>query len=59
MCPACITSAALMAGSMMSTSGIAALAVRIVRRKRSVPQDETQNSMERRHDNGNDDDKQD
>jgi len=29
MCPACMASAALMAGSVMSTGGIAALAVRI------------------------------
>jgi hypothetical protein len=40
---------------VMSTGGIAALAVKIVRRKKSIPQDETQNSMERRHDNGYDD----
>jgi hypothetical protein len=33
MCPACMASAAVMAGSVMSTGGIAALAVRIVRRK--------------------------
>jgi hypothetical protein len=59
MCPACMASAAVMAGSVMSTGGIAALAVKIVRGKKSVPQDETQNSTERRNDYGNDDDKQD
>jgi hypothetical protein len=58
MCPACMASAALMAGSVMSTGGIAALAVKIVRGKKSVTQDEGQNSVERRIDNGNDDDKQ-
>jgi hypothetical protein len=35
MCPACMASAALMAGSVMSSGGIAALAVRIVRGKKS------------------------
>ena len=34
MCPACMANAALMAGSVMSTGGIAALAVKVVRRKR-------------------------
>ena len=31
MCPACMASAALMAGSVVSTGGIAALAVKVVR----------------------------
>ena len=59
MCPACMATAAVMAGSVMSTGGIAALALKIVRGKKSVPQDEIQNSTERRNDYGNDDDKQD
>jgi hypothetical protein len=59
MCPACMASAALMAGSVMSTGGIAALAVRIVRGKRSGSQDNSKNMTERRSDDGNHDDKQD
>lgn len=59
MCPACMASAALMAGSVMSTGGIAALAVRIVRGNRSGPQDNSQNMTERRNDDGNHDYKQD
>jgi hypothetical protein len=58
MCPACMASAALMAGSVMSTGGIAALAVRVVRGKRNGSQENSQNVMERRNDDGNNDDKQ-
>jgi hypothetical protein len=43
MCPACMASAALMAGSVMSTGGIAALAVRIVRGKKSGQEDDSKN----------------
>jgi hypothetical protein len=35
MCPACIANAALVAGSVMSTDGIAALAAKLVRSKKS------------------------
>lgn len=35
MCPACMASAALMAGSVISTGGMAALAVKIVRGKKT------------------------
>ena len=59
MCPACMASAALMAGGVMSTGGIAALAVRIVRGKKSSAQDNSKNMTERRNDDGNRDDKQD
>ena len=55
MCPACITSAALMAGSVMSTGGIAALAVKLVRSKKNGPDDNSQQETERSHDHGNDD----
>ncbi len=48
-----------MAGSVMSTGGIAAIAVRIVRGKRSGSQDNSKNMTERRSDDGNHDDKQD
>ena len=44
MCPACMASAALMAGSVMSTGGIAALAVRIVRGKKSGEEDDSKNT---------------
>jgi hypothetical protein len=55
MCPACISSAALMAGSVMSTGGIAALAVKLVRSKKSGPDDNSQREMERSNEHGNDD----
>jgi len=58
MCPACIASAALMAGSVMSTGGIAALAVRVVRGKKSGTEANSKTVTERRNDDGNDDDKQ-
>jgi hypothetical protein len=54
MCPACMASAALMAGSVMSTGGIAAFAVKIVRRKKSGPKDNSKSVTERRNDRGND-----
>lgn len=53
MCPACMASAALMAGSVMSTGGIAALAVRIVRGKKISSQDNSTDMTERRNDDGN------
>jgi len=46
MCPACISSAALVAGSVMSTGGIAALVVKMGFRKNSGKQPE-------RNDNSN------
>ncbi len=36
MCPACIASAALMIGSVMSTGGLTALAAKLLRSKRSA-----------------------
>jgi hypothetical protein len=53
MCPACMASAALMAGSVMSTGGIAALAVRIARGKKSGD-DNSKQVTKRRNENGND-----
>jgi hypothetical protein len=58
MCPACMASAALMAGSVMSTGGIAALAVKIVRGKSGGQQDNSKNMSERRNDDGNHDNEQ-
>ena len=36
MCPACIASAALMVGSVISTGGLTALVVKILRSKKSA-----------------------
>jgi len=44
-----------MAGSVMSTGGIAALAVKLVRSKKNGPDDNSQQETERSHDHGNDD----
>lgn len=52
MCPACMASAALMAGSV-STGGIAALFVRMVRGKKRVKNEDSKNVTERRNDDGN------
>jgi hypothetical protein len=59
MCPACMASAALMVGSV-STGGIAALAVNMVRGTKRVQSDNSKKVTERRNDDGNNDnDKQD
>jgi hypothetical protein len=58
MCPACIASAASMAGSVMSTGGVAALAIKIVRGKKNGPQDSSKSITERRNDNDNNDNEQ-
>jgi hypothetical protein len=55
MCPACMASAALMAGSVMSTGGIAAVAVRFVRGKKSGQNENSKNVPERRNDDDNHD----
>jgi hypothetical protein len=55
MCPACMASAALMACSVMSTGGIAAVAVRFVRGKKSGRNENSKNATERRNDDGNHD----
>lgn len=36
MCPACLASAAMMVGSVVSAGGVTVLAVRVFRRKQSV-----------------------
>jgi hypothetical protein len=54
MCPACMASAALMAGSVMSTGGIAAFALKIVRGKKSGAKDNSKNLRERKNEDGND-----
>jgi hypothetical protein len=60
MCPACMASAAVMVGSVMSTGGIAAFAVKLVRTKKRGPagnsSNETEkNETERSNDHANDD----
>jgi hypothetical protein len=50
MCPACIANAALVAGSVMSTGGIAALAAKMVASKKSVPNENSKKMTERRND---------
>lgn len=52
MCPACVASAAWVAGSVMSTGGIAALAVKFGRGKKTN-QNENPNGTERRDVDGN------
>ena len=68
MCPACIASAAWMAGSVMSTGGVAALAVKMVRgeargKKSGSKNNSSQHSLttvtERRNDDGNNDNERD
>lgn len=59
MCPSCMASAAVMAGSVMSTGGIAALAVRIVQGKKGETEDNSKTVTERRNGDDNNDDKQD
>ena len=55
MCPACMASAALMAGSVMSTGGVAALALKLVRgKKKGEAKDDSTNIRDRRNDDGND-----
>jgi hypothetical protein len=54
MCPACMASAALMAGSVMSTGGVAALAFKLVRGKRTgEAKDDSTNITDRRNNDGN------
>jgi hypothetical protein len=55
MCPACMASAALMAGSVISTGGIAALAVKVVRWKNNDANHDSKKLTERRNDDGNHD----
>jgi len=60
MCPACLASAAAVAGSVMSTGGIAAFAVKLVRTKKRGPADNSSNETqkaesERSNDRANDD----
>jgi hypothetical protein len=50
-----MASAALMAGSMMSTGGMAALAFKLVRGKKTgEAKDDSTNTRNRRNDDGND-----
>jgi hypothetical protein len=59
MCPACLANAAVVAGSVMSTGGIAAFAVKLVRTKKRGPahlsNDQEKNETERSNDHAHDD----
>jgi len=52
MCPACMASAALAAGGVVWTGGLTALAVRVLRSKRSGSVDASKNAEERSKDDG-------
>ncbi len=54
MCPACFANAAVVAGSVMSTGGVAAFAVKLVRRKKNEPA-EPQTKSESSTDHRNED----
>jgi len=64
MCPACFANVAVVAGSVMSTGGIAAFAVKLVRSTKRGPTDDSKteteteterNESERSSDHANDD----
>ena len=62
MCPACFANVAVVAGSVMSTGGIAAFAVKLVRSTKRGPADDSKteteterNESERSSDHANDD----
>ncbi len=57
MCPACMANAAVVAGSVMSSGGIAAIAVKLVRGKKWKPEENSKDLIERRNDDANHDDK--
>jgi hypothetical protein len=46
MCPACMASAALIGGSVVSTGGLTALAVKVLRSKKSGPADSSKNETD-------------
>ena len=52
MCPACMASAALLAGSVISAGGIAALAAKVFGSRKSEEQEKPNNKSERRNDHG-------
>ncbi len=51
MCPACVASAAVVAGGVVSSGGITALALRVLRRGKNKAEDVT--TIERRENDGN------
>jgi len=55
MCPACLASAALAAGGVVSSGGIAALAAKVLGFKRNRRGDVSDDMTKRRRDNGNSD----
>ena len=55
MCPACITSAALMAGGAITTGGLTALLGKVFHTRKTVKTKDSSNSNEGRNDHGYDD----
>jgi hypothetical protein len=55
MCPACMASAAMLVGSVVTTGGLTALAVRIFRLKKSDKASGPEKTSQRRTDHGNSD----
>jgi hypothetical protein len=53
MCPACLASAALVAGSVISTGGITAIVVQLFGRKKNGSANDPEHSTERRIEDGN------
>jgi hypothetical protein len=52
MCPACMATAVLMAGGLMSSGGLAALLIKLSRSKQSERTISSNNPTQRRNENG-------
>jgi hypothetical protein len=52
MCPACIASATLMAGGVITTGGVTALVDRVLHTRKIARTSDSSNSNERRNDHG-------
>jgi hypothetical protein len=53
MCPACLASAALIAGSVVSTGGVSAIVIKLFRRKKNGSANDPEHKTERRNEDGN------
>ena len=58
MCPACVASAALMAGGVITTGGLTALVGKVLHTRKIVKTTDSSNSNERRNDHGYNDEQQ-
>jgi hypothetical protein len=56
MCPACLASAVLLAGGLMSTGGLAALLIKLSHSKQTEKTTDSKNPTKGRIENGNSDD---